>query len=138
MTCSTCERLQREKAELVDELEAWRDHDRREAESVRASQEVVDWKAAFALTGQGARLLLALVKLEGRLLTLARGHALLASLSDYEPNTRIVSVYICKIRKALRACGIEGAVVTHWGEGWSIAPGMIAVLKARAERRAAG
>lgn|GEM_PF-6729348 len=137
MTCSACERLQREKAELADELQAWRDHDRREAEAVLASQQLLDWRTAFGLTSQATRLLLALVELEGRLLSITRGVSLMGTRGD-EVHNKIVSVYICKIRKALRERGIEGAVVTHWGQGWSIAPGMVEVLKARVERRAAG
>lgn len=44
-----------------------------------------------------------------------------------EAEIKIVDVFICKIRKKLRAFGIE--IITRWGEGYALAPETKAIVR---------
>jgi DNA-binding response OmpR family regulator len=135
MSCARCEALARENAELREELGAWRGQD----DDDRRSEALVDRIARLRRVlpvevhhGSGtAKLLLALIDRPGQLVGRERLLRIVARDADNPPESKIVDVYVCNARKALRLSGFPEAIETIWGGGFRLAPDVARELRAR-------
>jgi len=77
-------------------------------------------RKATKLAPQALRLLMLMMERRGQIIPRERAFEECAISADCGVN--LPAVYICKIRAALKAAGVPGAIETLWGRGWAIKP----------------
>ncbi len=103
--------------ELVEE-NAWL---KRELGMVQSGDRVTRLQRAYDLTENEARILLFLFDRRGS--TVPHGavmNALYSDSPDSEPQIKIISVYVCKLRKKLAERMGADAIATVWGVGYAL------------------
>ena len=92
-------------------------------EQVRQYREAAEatplYPAAWGLTSKEAKLLGTLVRARGNTVSVPR---LMVALYGLEPDVepKIIDVFVCKIRKKLRAVDAAVKIRTRWGEGYAL------------------
>lgn len=82
------------------------------------------------LSAQERRLVEALARARG-MVTKERLHVVLSDSPEPDTEIKIVDVLVCKVRRKLRAADMPSdAILTHWGQGYSLTPEMRAYLRA--------
>ncbi len=114
--CATSAPLQRRIVELEEELAEWKAWARAWAsdEEMAARRSVI--RRALQLQPQAAQMLIALVDHAPRMIH--RDRLLQIVSRDEEVQPKIVAVYACKIRAALKAAALTGKLELIWGQGY--------------------
>lgn len=106
---------------IIDVLETERDHYKRELGLARDNDVLSAFHRRWHLTGKEAVLLAALYARRGNMVNKEGLMSAIYGDRPEEPEMNIVDVFVCKIRKKLRAIG-AGPIDTVWGIGYAISP----------------
>lgn len=136
MSCSRCDRLAAQIADLQLELEAWRGNARDDEARMRRLVRLSQWKADLGLTLAEAALVELLVKRKGRVVTVEALGLEASHLPGCDPDadsqlSDLVKVRMCVIRRKLSARAIAVEIETIWGVGYRLKAADAALLEAR-------
>lgn len=124
--------LRAQVADLTEEVEAWRAHDRDGAKAAITTQREAEVRsrvlalkpssrAGVGFGGAIIRLLIVFMDNPGRLLTKHEIYKLIVSDVDAERDTKTVDVRVCHVRHVLQWCGLpRTGVETVWGRGYRL------------------
>lgn len=144
MSCARCDALAREAADLRAEVEAWRANDADTIMDEAAADRLARWKVSLGPISHGEVILvLTLVDRVGRVCSADRLVKMLrtspfARVEDPQP--KLAQVYVCRVRAKFRRmakagqlpsrfAAIDAGILTHWGQGWSMADMDAAAIK---------
>ena len=130
--CTACNGLRRQVRELHEELGEYRTRQRSEAVRAAAAERIGRWALAFDIPVSQAVMLALFADAPGRIFSRT---AILAALEDW-PNRdgldRAVDTRIKRLRQALAAAGVVGAILTVYGLGYKMDGVSAAEIKRRA------
>jgi len=113
------EALEIENEALRAKLAAW-----------EASATVNQYQTELGLTAKEAAVLSLLVQ-RRRVERMQAYAAVFEQLNGDGPSLKIVDVFVCKLRKKLRAIGLNPTIKSIWGVGHEITPETIAAIEQR-------
>lgn len=145
MRCARCEELQRQLAAAREEVAAWVAYAQDERRVDADEDRLATWRTVYGRQGIGpVMVLIALADRPDRLLGELAVKAMtrrpgMRQAEDLGSN--VVTVWICRVRRVLRALAAEGrlperfgdkaaGVKCHWRQGWSMAAEDAAVIRA--------